>query len=252
MAEDNQTQTVDIKPEQLEVPVGSLEEAIPLLRRPFTVDAVHWKVQASFRNFGSALIVPYVDSRLVTERLNTVCGAGWQIGDPERALAPYVTVEGGLLCNLVLFGIPRADVGSGYAGNAKGLHSDAFKRSGVKFGIAVSLYAFPKTVLDVDEHGLLDKRIIKTRKGDKTINVLTAKGEEHIRGVYRMWLESTGVPVFGRPLDHGDRGIATGDVEAEGAAGADEIGDEEASEEAKKGKQSLQDSLKQRAEEGGK
>lgn len=240
------TDAIDISPELLPKPVVTLEQATPLLRRPFTPDAVLWKVQASFRNFSAALIVPYIDARLAADRLDVVCGSNWQEGDPERDLPAFKEVQGGLLCNLVVFGIPRSDVGSGYPGNTKGLYSDAFKRAAVKWGVGRPLYAFPKTTLEVNEHGHLEKREIKTKKGPKTINVLTAKGLEHIRGVYKLWLEDTGVQVFGRPLDHGDRGVSTGDVEAEGVAGADEPVDEAESEEAKKGKEHLQGSIRSR------
>jgi len=225
----------------LDEPVGSLEAALHLLRRPFTTDALHWKVQSSQNYWKEALVVPYIDVRLVIERLNLVCGGEWHEGDPERQLLAFekAPVGEGLLCRLTLFGNTRSDVGSGYAYNLKGLFSDAMKRAGVKFGIGVSLYAFPKTVLLVDDHGLLEKFEYSTKKGTKTTNRITPRGISHLRGVYSMWLEGPGL-TFGKPLDHGDQGESTGDAEAE----AQPVEEEVPSAEHTQGIEGLQQSLR--------
>lgn len=241
MSMDQQQPAID--PElTLDEPVGSLEEALPLLRRPFTTDALHWKVQSSQNYWSEALVVPYIDVRLVIERLNLVCGEDWHEGDPERNLPAFekAPVGEGLLCRLTLFGNTRCDVGSGYAYNLKGLFSDAMKRAGVKFGIGVALYAFPKTVLKVDEHGLLEKFEYSTKKGSKTTNRITPAGIEHLRGVHSMWLDGPGA-TFGKPLDHGDQGESTGDAEAE----TQPVEEEVPSTEHTTGVQSLQQSLRE-------
>lgn len=177
-------------------PVDSFRDAAIHLRRPFTAEAVKWKVQAEFGE-DKALIVPYIDARLAIERLNLVCPHLWQ--DEYEGLA------GGkaLLCRLTIDGITRLDVGSGYQG--KGLYSDAFKRAAVKFGIGVSLYALPQIIFSIND-GLLKKQ------GKKDSLVLTDSGLARCASGYRAWLKDS---KFGEALDHGDVEGAYGDVEAE-------------------------------------
>lgn len=183
------------------LPVGSYRDAAPFLRRPFTERAVKFKVQATWPKAGpnAALIVPYIDARLVVERLNTVCPDLWhdEYGEPGDTL----------LCRLTIDGITRPDVGSGYRG--KGLYSDALKRAAVKFGVGVSLYAVPKLILNKAE-GLKD-----TQSNGKPSLALTDDGERLCRRRYLQWLVDHGQQAFGPALDHGDLEGAAGDVEAD-------------------------------------
>lgn len=201
------------------LPVESYRLAAPHLRRPFTPEAVKWKVQAG------TLVVPYIDARLVIERLNLVVPHLWQEGVPGHPEIPaYEPLAGGkgLLCRLTVDGITRFDVGSGYEG--KGLYSDALKRAAVKFGVGVSLYALPKVFLDRGKGQLKDRKV-KTPKGEKTVTEITDKGQEDLDKGYRRWLEATGEKLFGPTLDHGDVADSVGDVEAEvevSASGAPE------------------------------
>lgn len=183
------------------LPVSSFKAAAPHLRRPFTAEAVKWKVQTG------TLVVPHIDSRLVTERLNHVCPDLWQ--------DDYEPVAGGkgLLCRLTVDGITRLDVGEKYVG--KGLYSDAFKRAAVKFGIGVSLYALPKVFLSFEDGHLKE---VGTQKKS---TVITDEGRARLDGGYRAWLKDTGEKMFGPALDHGDVEGAIGDPEAEAAASSD-------------------------------
>lgn len=186
-------------PEALPLPVDSFREAAPFLRRPFTVDAVKFKVQASWPS--GALIVGYIDARLVVERLNLVCPHLWH----DR----YESPGGGLMwCHLTVDGITRSDVGEG---KGKGLVSDALKRAGVKFGIGVSLYALPKITLS-DSDGHLKR---KQRQGKDDIVEITPNGDTRVRTIYSMWLDAHGIEGFGAPLSHGDAPDAIGDAEAD-------------------------------------
>jgi hypothetical protein len=178
------------------LPVDSFKSAAPHLRRPFTPEAVRWKVQTG------TLVVPHVDSRLVTERLNLVCPDLWH--------DEYETFGQGLLCRLTVDGITRLDVGEKYTG--KGLFSDAFKRAAVKFGVAVSLYALPKVFLSFEEGHL--KEVGKQKKS----TVITEEGRKRLDSGYRAWLKGTGEKQFGPALDHGDVEGAIGDPEAEATA----------------------------------
>ena len=180
------------------LPVDSFREAAPYLRRPFTSAAVKWKLQTSWS--GGGLVVPYIDARLVIERLNLVCPHLWS--EPE-----YVPLGKSLICKLTVDGITRQDLGSGYEG--KGLFSDAFKRAAVKFGVGVSLYALPKLILN-DKDGHLERK----QKGGKEFVNVTPNGVSRAMEVYELWLDTVGGKHFGAPLDHGDVLEGLGDVEA--------------------------------------
>jgi hypothetical protein len=191
------------------LPVDSYRDAAPLLRLPFTANAVKFKLQTMFggrknpngKGYAdgepptAGLVVAYIDQRLVTERLNTVCPHLWQDA--------YELVTQNLLrCHLTIDGITRMDVGEG---SGKGLYSDAFKRAGVKFGVGVSLYAVPRILL---RHGTRNDQLKQWHGGLK----LTDANIAHCRTLYQHWLETEGIKAFGgEPLDHGDAVDAQGD-----------------------------------------
>lgn len=199
-----ETEAVEATPAPAEVsfPVESFKDAAPHLRRPFTPQAVKFKVQATWPKAEptGGLIVSYIDARLVVERLNLICPHLWHDEYEER--------QNGLLCRLTVDGISRIDIGEGYQG--KGLYSDALKRAAVKFGVGVSLYATPQIMLNVSDGHLKVKQL----QGKKTA-VLTPAGEARCRDLYTAWLEMAGVQAFGVALDHGDALDAAGDHEAE-------------------------------------
>lgn len=183
----------------------SLGDFIPHLRRPFTAEAVGFKVQATWGGGeGQAptdgMVVTYIDARLAGERLNLVCPDAWS---PEYEPIP----GGGLLCKLTVAGVTRPDMSDDYTG--KGLYSDALKRAAVHFGVGVSVYAMPKIFLKVSDGHLRGK---SSRKG-KTA-VLTDSGERRCRELYREWLASA-ERTFGKALDHGDSDESAGDYEAD-------------------------------------
>ena len=184
-------------------PLNSFREAAVQLRRPFTPQAVKFKVQATWpkKEPTGGLIVSYIDARLVAERLNLVV--------PHLWFDSYESVDkpNFLRCALTIDGITRTDVGQG---DGKGLYSDALKRAAVKFGVGVSLYAVPKMILNVKDGHLAVKGT-----GERTSVVLTPSGEARVRELYTSWLSTSGIQAFGQPLDHGDAADAVGDVEAE-------------------------------------
>jgi hypothetical protein len=193
-----------------------LPAIIKELRRPMTPAAVRWKVQNALggkANPKGALIVPYIDARLVEDRLNTVCPGAWEEGDvnhPDRL--PFEVVnwgKGALLCRLSVARVCRQDVGYHGKGEAKAMVSDSLKRAAVKFGIGSFLYAMPKIKFSV-ESGLV--RIWKPDDGPPKI-FLTDPGEAYLPLLYAQWLQAHGVDAFGVPLDHGDSASALGDVE---------------------------------------
>jgi hypothetical protein len=129
---------------ELTGPVSSLHGALPHLRRPFTAEAVKFKVQTAWQ--GGGMVVAYIDARLVIERLNAVAGEGWS--------ARYEPAGQGLMwCHLDVFGTVRSDIGAGQGQGSmatKATVSDALKRAAVHFGIGVSVYAMSRAVLDAN------------------------------------------------------------------------------------------------------
>lgn len=196
------------------LPVATLADAIPHLRRPFTPEAIRFKVQSVFKQqdgtpFG-CLIVAYIDQRLVTERLNRVIPDGWS--------ATYEPIQGAKLmwCRLTVCGVTREDVGESPKGLSKDLVSDALKRAAVPFGVGVSCYALPQIRLTMDDaRGRIEVR----GKADKRSIVLTEYGHSTLREGYARWLDAHGVDRFGPPLDHGDVIGATIEEEPEAVAG---------------------------------
>lgn len=193
-------------------PVDSFKDAAVHLRKPFTPQAVKFKVQTTYGGDASGpaggMIVAYIDARLVVERLNHVC--------PHLWFDEYQALEGGkLMCRLTVDGISRRDIGEGYAG--KGLYSDALKRAAVKFGVGVSLYAVPKIFLKVTDGHL---KVINA--GAKKSAALTDNGEGRCRELYAAWLDATGSTQFGQPIDHGDVEESVGDTDVQAAAPADD------------------------------
>lgn len=199
----------DITPEPIEVermaaldrvrlPVQTLAEAIPHLRRPFTPEAIRFKVQSVWKRQdgtpSGCLIVAYIDQRLVSERLNRVI--------PDKWSARYEFIQGSKLawCHLTVDGVTRTDVGESPKGISKDLISDALKRAAVPFGVGVSCYALPQIKLNMDD----SERLRIAGKADKRTLVLTEHGMNKLRAGYATWLEEHGVPRFGPPLDHGD------------------------------------------------
>lgn len=190
-----------------EFPLDSFREAAPYLRRPFTRNAVKFKLLRHWNGGGE--VATYIDARLVSERLNLVI--------PDLWFDEYEAVAGGkgLLCKLTIDGITRRDVGEGYIG--KGLYSDAFKRAAVKFGVGVSLYAIPAGKIAASDGDQLLIEKYKTKKG-KEVATLTPAAVAQLRTRYAAWLDNAGVGIFGEPLDHGDVEGSAGDVETEVAS----------------------------------
>lgn len=178
------------------LPVDSLNAALLHLRRPFAADAVKWKVQSTWdspRGKG-AVLVAYVDARVVIERLNAVVGGAWN--QDYRPLSKDTM----LACDLTVFGVKRPDVGESPKKLSKDLVSDALKRAAVQFGVGVSVYALPQASWALDKAGAALKEVGK----DKKSIVLTDEGHASLRQSYRDWLTRTGEKSFGPVLDHGD------------------------------------------------
>lgn len=186
-----------------DLPVTSLADAVPHLRRPFTPEAIKWKVQATGpkdkpKTWG--MVVPYIDARLVIERLDAVIPGLW--GDRTE---PVVSNGNAMVCHLTLDECTRSDVGeSGHS--LKAAASDALKRAGVRFGIGASIYAMNRVMLDVTLAGEMkgDRPTLKQKsvQGKHTAE-LTPQAEKWLREKYGAWLKTV-KDHFGEALDHGD------------------------------------------------
>lgn len=195
-----------------ELPVSSLKEAVVHYRRPFTISAVKFKVQSEWPEGEpkAALIAPYIDSRLASDRLNAVAPDLWS--DHYESVATGKSLR----CFLTVDGVTREDVGEGF--KDKELHSDALKRAAVKFGVGAFLYAMPKIIIKTGGDKLKVKVRKRQGKPDKKYCELTPAGEQYCRSFYASWLEKEGIERFGQPLGHGDAFDAAGDLETEAPA----------------------------------
>ncbi len=121
------------------------------LAAPFDPAEVKFKPQTV--SGGRALAVPYVDARVIQDRLDDVLGVmNWQDG--------YQKVDGGcVVCRLsIRLGsewITKEDVGGpseqpDEGDRAKSAYSDALKRAAVKFGIGRYLYRMKPQWVDYD------------------------------------------------------------------------------------------------------
>jgi hypothetical protein len=237
-----------------ELPLRSLKpEVLAHLRRPFAPAAVKWKVQTetwkvrpgrgSDRVQG-AILVAYIDARLVLERLNLV----WPWWREEKTAAG----QGAARCTLWLYEPgkpnvvmgPRSDIGMG--GDAKTVESDALKRAAVHFGIGVSIYALA-TVERVVGPARSDLRVERRRKKkdgkwvDADVPVIDADTLGWLTEKYAGWLEEKGELMFGPVLDHGDEPDAQGLDEESPQAAAEASGGEQVTETQDPGPQPLED-----------
>ena len=201
----------------------TIDEALPLLRRPFSPSAVRAKVQNQDRakppNWGQ--IARYIDARLVSERLNLVAGGKWsyEYAPLDPALRPpardaeqtplYV------VCSLAVLGQTHTDVGEGR--DPKAAFSDALKRAAVPFGIGRSIYAVPRRFLFAEESKRPPGDKLK-RRGERLY--LTDANELLLREEYERWLAEVGIAAFGEPLDHGPDQAEAVEEESDEAVGA--------------------------------
>jgi hypothetical protein len=134
------------------------KELLEALTAPFSSQEISWKVKSARkgRNGGySLLVLPYIGSRTVMERLDQVCGALWQSNFHK------ITVQGkeAFQCRLSLKidnewitrtdGAEASDIES-----VKGGHSNALKRAGVQWGIGRYMYELPTFWVDLKDRGV--------------------------------------------------------------------------------------------------
>jgi hypothetical protein len=162
----------------------AITEILNELKRPFPPDRVSYKVQSTKQDQTAALIVAYVDARDVIERLNTVCPEQWS---DKHSIIVVNNELLGVECSITIrdsdTSLTRMDVGIGDSLDdanigVKTHYSDAFKRAGVKFNIAISLYDLPQIWLNED----------KLYKPGNKIKGVSKDGIKELRERYAKWV----------------------------------------------------------------
>ncbi len=136
-----------------------------MLAAPFDPDELEWRFQSSGKGASSGLMLPYVQSRAIMDRLDVAVGAGmWS----DRMRAESTTVTDGKagmevksrswICTLILqlpgeknepvFVEHEDGADETHVEPTKGGISDALKRAAVKFGIGRYLYFLPSVFVD--------------------------------------------------------------------------------------------------------
>lgn len=120
---------------------GVGKEELLKLRQPTRPEEIEWRVQSTGENDGEiwAKIIPYIDARAVTDRLDTCIG-------PHRWMDSYREIQGGFFCTLSIYTrngwIQKEDASDKSDIEAiKGGVSGALKRAAVKWGIGRDLYS---------------------------------------------------------------------------------------------------------------
>jgi hypothetical protein len=102
-----------------------------------------------------ARFVAYVDANTVRERLDSVVPGEWDLTLELLPTLPGQDENGEQTCSfkarLQILGVIREDVGTGR--DYKSAATDAFKRAGVRFGIAHELYDYEQNWVQVDGDG---------------------------------------------------------------------------------------------------
>lgn len=122
------------------------------LAAPFPTDYISWRVGSTNGEKTKGLALAYIDTRVVMDRLDTVCGPGhWQCN--------YTPAGNMLLCNLGVH-FPgagwtwKADgAGQTDVEGEKGMASDALKRAAVRFGIGRYLYELDSPWVALEPRG---------------------------------------------------------------------------------------------------
>lgn len=110
-----------------------MEDLLVRLKAPFPADKLSWRIGQKNKDKTKAMMLVYIDSRDVQDRLDEVCGLNWSDS--------YSEVMGRLVCSITINGITRTDgAGDTDFEAEKGGLSDAFKRAAVKWGVGRYLY----------------------------------------------------------------------------------------------------------------
>lgn len=150
------------------------------LSEPFDPDSVKWRPGSMSKDNKSTMALAYLDARDVMDRLDEVCGLGWQCKYSHAGSKTICDIGILIEDNQMTRWIWRADgAGDTDIEGAKGGLSDAFKRAAVRFGIGRYLYDTPNTWVKVDQYKRIEsyelKRLAATIGGNQS-HPLKSKG----------------------------------------------------------------------------
>lgn len=110
-----------------------MTEQMELLKKPFPIESLHWRLGQKSKNKPKAMMLVYIDARDVMDRLDEVFGLDWN--------DEYKEVNGRIVCTISVNGVSKSDgAGDTDFEAEKGGLSDAFKRAAVKWGVGRYLY----------------------------------------------------------------------------------------------------------------
>jgi hypothetical protein len=119
------------------------------LCKPFAQSLIELKPSATTEDKSRALAAPFVDARAYQTRLDRVVG-------PDGWSATYRETATGVICQLIILGVVREDVGDLPPANDENRMTSAamqaFKRACAAFGLGRYLYSLPLTWADYDKH----------------------------------------------------------------------------------------------------
>lgn len=140
------------------------------LQKPFSSEQIEWRVRAATGNHGNfkVLVVPYITSRTVMQRLDDVCGGYWQSNFDRIVVGDVEAFQCRISIKLEDEWVTRTDASevTDYE-SVKGGHSNAFKRAAIHWGIGRYLYNVNSFWVDV-------------KKMDSTPFVEISKSKEQI------------------------------------------------------------------------
>ncbi len=135
-----------------EIDGRNIESKLRELRRPFVDDEVYWRAQTITGSKGnaSAMILAYVDSRCVQERLDDVLGShNWQteirVAGTKNLAGIGIRIAGEWVWKWDGAGDTKVEA-------EKGGISDSIKRAAVQWGMARHLYELDTTWCDVHQN----------------------------------------------------------------------------------------------------
>jgi hypothetical protein len=136
----------------------TFEEVVSALSVPFSANDVAWRIQHTNSEKTRGLVVPYIKSRAIQARLDSVVGPyNWR-----SEYKPWHSVEGkaSQLCGIAVYCEERGEWIQKWDGAentdiepVKGGISDAFKRAAVVWGIGRYLYGLDALWVDVEVKG---------------------------------------------------------------------------------------------------
>ena len=135
------------------------------LKDHFPREAISWRAQSVTKDGTKAMALAYIDARDVMNRLDEVCGAGWQDEYVE-------TPKGRVICRIGICLAPgewiwKSDgAGDTDVEGDKGAISDAFKRAAVKWGIGRYLYDMPAPWVPCESYERNGKKVWSKWKDD--------------------------------------------------------------------------------------